>query len=114
MSFNKQILSHALNADSASSPVDIEDASEFSIQMVFTGSPCTFASTVLVSSDPPGRPPANWDTLSGTDQSFSAASSFTYNIAGAGYNWIQLAIGSTSGSNTGIVTARVNVKGPGI
>lgn len=116
MGYNSQFLSGvALSASFNSGPQQIIDAKLYSIQLKFTGSTCEFSTKIQVSSDPYGTVPTNWDDLADSTEAFTEAGTFTYDVTDAGYVYVRLVVtDSSSGMNTGELSARINVKGPGI
>lgn len=90
----------------------------YSIQLVFTGSPV--GSFKLQASDDPGmanggqQPQAlnvtNWSDVSGSTVAVSAAGNVLYDIANAGYNFVRVVYTATSGTGS-LTSARANVKG---
>lgn len=90
----------------------------YSIQLVFTGSPVgTFK---LQGSDDPGSPNAgegaqangvtNWTDIAASSQAIAAAGNILWDVANCGYNFVRVAYTATSGTGT-VTSARINVKG---
>lgn len=99
-------------------PVWLGHICNYSIQLVFTGSPV--GAFKLQGSDDPGQanggqtPQAkgvtNWTDITSSSQSVSAAGNIMWDVANAGYNWVRVAYTVTSGTGT-LTSARANVKG---
>lgn len=100
-------------------PIWLGHICNFSIQLVFTGTPNgTF--TLQLSNDL-GHPNAqsetqqyadvtNWTTITDSAQPITAAGDHTYQFANAGFRWVRVVW--TQSSSTGTLTiARCNVKG---
>jgi hypothetical protein len=91
----------------------------FSIQLVFTGSPVgTFS---LQCSDDPGVGPSvnlppssegviHWTDIADSAQAISAAGNHSYNFQNAGFTWVRLVWTAISGSGS-LTSARINIKG---
>lgn len=100
-------------------PVWLGHICNYSIQLVFTGTPD--GSLKLQCSNDAGTPngaaPAtmstgvtNWTDIAGSSQSIAAAGNHVWTVENAGYNWVRVVY--TRSSSTGSLTvARVNVKG---
>jgi hypothetical protein len=88
----------------------------FSIQLVFTGTP-TGSLKLQCSNDEgaietniPNATITNWTDIAGSTQAISAAGNHTWNVQNCGYRWVRFVYTATSGSGT-ITSARFNVKG---
>lgn len=119
MGFNVSPLvkNQPLNAGFISKAVCLQDIVLYSVSFSFTGSPCSFTAQLVASSDPenntPGYAPGNTDVIVDSPVTFTTAGNFTYNVFLVGYNWVQLQIiDNSSGSNTGVLNATLNAKGP--
>lgn len=91
----------------------------YSIQLVFTGSPTGTLS--LQCSNDPGTPdgaaPANqatgvtnWTDIPSSDQSITDGGNHTWDVSNAGYTWVRAIYSSASGTGS-LISARANVKG---
>jgi hypothetical protein len=123
MRINNEDLQPSGASDMASSfnlkPVWLGHIANYSIQLVFTGSPNgTFK--LQVSNDP-GHPNAqnkaeqyadvvNWTDVSGSAQPVSAAGDHTWQVENSGYAWVRVVWTFSSGSGS-LTSARANVKG---
>ena len=123
MGYNSVFVSDlALNSSSVSSPQQIVDSNGYSIQLAFNQGTTSFSCEIEVSSDPyfvDNNPnlgmntPINWDILANSSQTFTVNGTFTYNVDPAQYVWVRLVItDNSSGANTGVLQATINVKGP--
>jgi hypothetical protein len=111
-----------LNASFFSQAMQLYSSYNFSIQVVFTGTP-TGTFFLQASADPmysgyPGgstapATPTNWSTIADSDFVVSAAGDCFWNYSYPGFNWVR--IGYTDGSagaSTAVVTSSViNIKG---
>lgn len=103
----------------ASRPVWLGHIANFSIQLIFTGSPNgTF--TLQMSNDQ-GHPNSqakseqsadvtHWTTISGSAQPISAAGDLGYDYNNAGFPWVRVVWTPSSGTGS-LTVARANVKG---
>jgi hypothetical protein len=120
MGYNKSLFNNQpLNTNSTSVGIQIATMGLYSIQLQFTGSPCSFTTQLFVSDDPLSTSqtyvPPNLDPLPNSLVAQSQSGTYTYNVSEAAYEWVVLKVVDTSGgSNTGILNARVKVKGPGV
>lgn len=91
----------------------------YSIQLVFTGSPV--GSFKLQASCDAGSPNAsqqatlatgvsNWTDIASSSQAVSAAGNITWDVQNSGYNFVRVVWTYSSGSGT-ITSARINTKG---
>lgn len=108
----------SLGASATLTPVWLGHIVNYSLQLVFTGTPAgTFK---LQCSNDPGRPSAqgtpeydtvvNWTDIADSSQAVSAAGDITWDVQNAGYVWVRVVY--TRSSSTGSLTsARFNVKG---
>lgn len=91
----------------------------YSIQLVFTGSPQ--GNFKLQMSNDPGKPNAsseaekyvgitNWTDIADSAQTISAAGDHAWQVENAGYTWVRVVWTATGGSGT-LTSARANVKG---
>ena len=100
-------------------PVYLGHIINYSIQLVFTGSPTgTFK---LQASNDPGRPSgasdtevqiglSNWTDIADSTQAISAAGDHTWTVENAGYSWVRVVYTFGSGSGS-LTSARCTVKG---
>lgn len=100
-------------------PVYLGHILNYSIQLVFTGSPTgTFK---LQASNDPGRPSgasdtevqiglSNWTDIADSTQAISAAGDHTWTVENAGYSWVRVVYTFASGSGS-LTSARCVVKG---
>jgi hypothetical protein len=102
-----------------SEPVYLGHICNYSIQLVFTGSPG--GNFKLQMSNDEGNPSApkesdrdfkitNWTDIADSAVTISAAGDLAYNYRDAGYRWVRVLWTQTSGSGT-LVSAVFNVKG---
>lgn len=100
-------------------PVYLGHIVNYSIQLVFTGSPVGTLS--LQCSNDPGFPTGNspvvqssnvtnWTIITGSSQAISAAGNVVWNVENAGYTWVRVDYVATSGAGS-LTSARTNVKG---
>lgn len=92
----------------------------FSIQVVFTGTPVGVFK--LQASDDQGQPDGgtgtaglatgvtNWTDIADSSQSISAAGDMTWNYANAGFRFVRVVYTRTSGTGT-VTSARCSIKG---
>lgn len=109
----------SLGANWTSRPIWLGHICNFSIQLVFTGSPQgTF--TLQMSNDA-GHIDAqskavqssgvvNWTTIAGSSQSILAAGDHSYQFENAGFQWVRVVWTFSSGTGN-LTSARANVKG---
>lgn len=100
-------------------PIWLGHICNYSIQLVFTGSPNgTFK---LQCSNDPGAPNGgvstnqaldvvNWTDILDSDQLITAAGNHVWQVENAGYNWVRVVYTAAAGSGS-LDVARVNVKG---
>lgn len=99
-------------------PVWLGHICNYSLQLVFTGSPVgTFK---LQASNDHGMPDggqtpqalnvSNWTDVTGSSQAVSAAGNIMWNVENAGYTFVRVVYTVTSGTGT-LTSARANVKG---
>lgn len=102
-----------------SDPIWLGHIANYSIQIVFTGTPV--GSFKLQMSNDDGRitQPTiqtqdfgviNYTDIADSNQAISAAGNHAYTVENAGYRWVRLVYTPTSGSGT-ITVARFNIKG---
>lgn len=104
-------LRQALSASTSSPACSVADASNYSVQAQFTGATCSFTAVLQISDDLIN--PINWNDLADSSQIVTVAGSFLWNVSQAGYRWVRLSVtDNSSGTNTGTISANVNVKGP--
>lgn len=111
----------SLAANATVKPLWLGHISDYSIQLVFTGTPAgTFK---LQASVDAGSPSAqgdaakysavvNWTDVPSSSQVVAAAGTVMWNIVDAGYNWVRVVYtdGGTGGTGT-LTSARAYVKG---
>lgn len=108
-----------MGASFTSKPIYLGHISDYSIQLIFTGSPV--GSFSLQVSNDAGRISANseanqyagvsnWTDLMGSSQSITASGDHTWVAKGAGYLWVRVVYTRVSGSGT-LTSARANLKG---
>lgn len=107
-----------MQSNIASNPIWLGHIVNYSIQLVYTGSPN--GSLKLQGSNDEGAKSnnvenvniTNWSDIADTAVSVTAAGSNIYNIQNAGYRWVRLVwTNSSSGSPSTLTSARYNVKG---
>ena len=102
-----------------SKPVWLGHICNYSIQLVFTGTPA--GSFKLQASNDIGDPTAageankyasvtTWTDIEGSSEVISAPGNHMWNVENAGYNWVRLVWTLTSSTGT-LTTARAYVKG---
>lgn len=102
-----------------SDPIWLGHIANFSIQIVFTGTPT--GQFKLQMSNDDGRPSAsteaardyqvnNFTDIVGSQQQITEAGNHGYTVQNTGYRWVRLVYTAGSGSGT-ITTTRFNVKG---
>jgi hypothetical protein len=112
----------SMAVDITSDPIWLGHIANYSIQIVFTGTPDGVFKLQL--SNDEGNPSAakeadrdfgivNWTSIGGSSQIISAAGDLSYQVENAGYRWVRLVWEATSaGSGTPTITScRFNVKG---
>jgi hypothetical protein len=108
-----------LAVNQTSDPVYLGHIANYSIQLVFTGTPG--GNFKLQCSNDMGNPSAskesdrdfqieNWTDVADSAQTISAAGNHTWDVQNAGYRWVRVVWTQTSGSGT-LTSARFNVKG---
>lgn len=107
-----------MQSDIVSDPIWLAHIVNFSIQIVFTGTPN--GSFKIQGSNDAGSATnnvsnadvTNWSDVGSTTVNVTAAGSHIYNIENSGYKWARLVwTDSSSGSPSTITSARYNVKG---
>jgi hypothetical protein len=115
-------ISANLATDQQSDPIWLGHIANYSIQLVFTGTPDGVFKLQLSNDD--GNPTAsresdrdyevvNWTDIGGSSQIISAAGDLSYQVENAGYRWVRLVWEATSAGSGSpqITSARFNVKG---
>lgn len=108
-----------MNTNITSDPIWLGHVVNYSIQLVFTGTPN--GSFKLQCSNDEGRPEAaseddrdfkitNWTDITDSAQAVTAAGDHTYDVQNAGYRWVRVVWTFSSGSGT-LSSARFNTKG---
>lgn len=108
-----------LSASQTSEPVWLGHIANFSIQVVFTGTPG--GNFKLQMSNDEGNPTAakeadrdykieNWTDIADSAFTVSAAGDVAWNYRDCGFRWVRVVYTQTSGSGT-ITSIRFNVKG---
>jgi hypothetical protein len=108
-----------LAVNQTSDPIYLGHIANYSIQLVFTGTPG--GNFKLQCSNDMGNPSAskesdrdfqieNWTDVADSAQTISAAGNHTWDVQNAGYRWVRVVWTQTSGSGT-LTSARFNVKG---
>lgn len=102
--------------DITSSAVWLGHICNFSIQLVFTGTPN--GTLKLQCSNDSGGPDVsnpsltNWTDITGSSQAITASGNHTWNVQNCGYKWVRLYwTDATSGNPSTLTVARMNVKG---
>lgn len=116
--FNEPIISNALmNANISSPGIPLAQTFGYAIQAVYTGTP-TGTLKLQASNDPlgdltnPNDQPTNWEDISNSSQSISAAGSFLWNVTDVMYTWVRLVFTDGSGgTSTARLSANINGKG---
>ena len=99
----------------ASNPIFVGHVSDFSMQLVFTGSPNgTFT---LEGSNDEGAEETrldqasitNWTTIA--TQAITSSGNHMFNVSGAGYRWVRLTWTDTSSGTSAMTVYRFNGKG---
>lgn len=107
-----------LAVDEQLRPLWLGHICNYSIQLVFTGTPVgTFN---LQCSNDPGTPDGgispqatnvtNWTDITGSPQGITVGGSIVWNVENAGYTWVRVNYVATSGAGS-LTSARANVKG---
>jgi len=110
-----------ISVNRVSEPIWLGHICNYSIQLVFTGTPDGVFKLQL--SNDAGNPTAskeadrdyqitNWTDIGGSSQIVSAAGDLSYQVENAGYRWVRLVYEATSPGTTPVLTsARFNIKG---
>lgn len=110
-----------LSANRQSDPIWLGHICNYSIQLVFTGTPDGVFKLQL--SNDLGRPEAakeenrdfeivNWTDIGGSSQIISAAGDLAYQVENAGYRWVRVVWEANTPGTTPVLTvARINIKG---
>lgn len=86
-----------LSSSMTSNGIFVERCTEYSIQLVFTGTPV--GEFKLQGSLDAGTP-SNWTDITGSEESITEAGDILWNAQGVGYRWVRLVYTSTSGTGT--------------
>lgn len=91
-------------------PINIDEAVNYSIQAVMTGSPVgtiqiQASNDILLSS---GTVPQNWTTIPTSTSSITSSGTYLINVEFPAYSWVQLLYTAISGSGT--MVANINAK----
>jgi hypothetical protein len=108
-----------LAVSQTSDPIWLGHIANYSIQLVFTGTPG--GNFKLQMSNDEGDPSAakeedrdfkivNWTDIADSAQTISAAGDHSWTVENAGYRWVRVVWTQTSSSGT-LTSARFNVKG---
>lgn len=108
-----------LALNQTSDPIYLGHIANYSIQLVFTGTPG--GNFKLQCSNDMGNPSANkeadrnfqitnWTDVADSAQTISAAGNHTWDVQNAGYRWVRVVWTQTSSTGT-LTSARFNVKG---
>lgn len=92
-----KLSSTSLASSLTSDGIFVERCTEYSIQVVFTGTPV--GEFKLQGSLDAGTP-SNWTDITGSAESVTEAGDILWNAQGVGYRWVRLVYTSTSGSGT--------------
>lgn len=87
--------------------VGLEHIANYSIQLVFTGTPSGSFKLQCSNDD---SDPSNWTDISGSSQTVSAAGSVTWNVENAGYKWVRVVYTFTASTGS-LTVARCHIKG---
>ena len=118
--FNKQNLIPAgtvMNTTLHGIAMSVQKALNFSIQVVFTGTPT--GSFFLEASDDPYvigangtlNLPTNWTTVANSSQSVSAAGNVMWDYGQCGFNWIRVSYTDSSGGTSTAVISSATFNG---
>lgn len=114
-------ISTNLGVNQVSEPIWLGHICNYSIQLVFTGTPDGIFKLQL--SNDAGNPSApneldrdfkivNWSDIGGSSQIISAAGDLAYQVENAGYRWVRLVWeASSAGTSPLLTSAKFNVKG---
>lgn len=86
-----------LSTDVESEGIFVERCTEYSIQLVFTGTP---VGEFKLQGSLDGGTPSNWTDITGSEESVTEAGDILWNAQGVGYRWVRLVYTSTSGTGT--------------
>lgn len=110
-----------MNTNLTSLAMPLQNQMFYNIQIAYTGTPTgVFSlqgssdnSATMTAADQVPYTPINWTTITGTNQSVSAAGSIMWNVEFASYNFVQVIYADGSGgTSTAVITcATMNVKG---
>jgi hypothetical protein len=114
-----------MNTTVNSKPVQLENAVDFAIQVVFTGTPagafklqcsCDPVPPPALSLGPNGSPqlaPIHWTDIAGSSAAVSAAGDITWNYQDCGFTYVRVVYTDTSGgtSTAAITSATATTKG---
>lgn len=109
--FNDTLLpngAESLADDWQSEAIHLQFLNQYSIQLVFTGTPT--GSWYLETSDDQ-REPTNWSVLTGSSQAITEAGNHTWHVRSAAYTWLRVRYQRASGSGSLTVA---NITGKGI
>lgn len=97
----------SLGASANLAAVSLEHISNYSIQIVFTGTP---SGTFKLQCSNDELSPSNWTDVGSSDQAVTTAGDLVWNVENAGYKWVRVVY--TRSSSTGSLTVgRCNIKG---
>jgi hypothetical protein len=107
-----------MNATLESKPVQLENAVDFAIQVVFTGTPtgsfklqcsCDPVPAPALAFGPNGSPqlsPAHWTDIAGSSATVSAAGDITWNYQDCGFTYVRVVYtDGSSGASTALITS---------
>ena len=111
-----------MNTTINSTPMQLYQIYSYAIQVVFTGTPngtfslqasCDPVPQATTHSITAAPTPTNWTTISGSNQTVSAAGSVIWNAQDIAYNWVRVTYSdASSGSSTATITVSTfNSKG---
>jgi len=112
------ITNQATNTNFTSAPTPLMNMVLYSIQAVFSGGTVNGTAILQVSDDqvnpynPLSFPPTNWTNYPDSQFTITTTGSTTWNVEGAGYNWVRVVfIDLSGGTATATVNAVINGKG---
>ncbi len=98
----------SISANATLEEVCVEHISDYSIQLVFSGTAPTGTFSLQYSND--DVDPTNWTDDSDSEQDITAGGNLMWNVENAGYKWVRVKYARTSGTGN-ITVARCQIKG---
>ena len=106
-----------MESDITSDPIWLGHIANYSIQVVFTGSP-DGTLKLQASNDFGARDGSldqvsidHWTDIIGSSQNITASGDHTWTVENAGYRWVRMVWTDSASSDADITSARFNVKG---